>query len=51
MSENVAQKLAIETNKMLESYIHEKEQQIKNYTPYVLDSFEEKTNSMGGKSR
>ena len=36
---------------MVENYIHEKEYQKQNYTPFVLDGFEEETNSMGGKSR
>ena len=51
MDENVAQQLALEVNTMLENYIREKEYQTKNYTPFVLDGFEEETNSMGGKSR
>lgn len=51
MNENVAGRLAMEINEMLENYIQEKEYQSKNYTPYTLDGFEEETNSMGGKSR
>lgn len=41
INENVAQRLALEINTMLEGYIQEKEQQKGNYTPYVLDGFEE----------
>lgn len=51
INENVAQRLASEINTMVENYIHEKEYQKQNYTPFVLDGFEEETNSMGGKSR
>ena len=51
MNETVAQQLALEVNTMLENYIREKEYQMKNYTPFVLDRFEKETNSMGGKSR
>ncbi len=51
MNETVAQQLALEVNTMLENYIREKEYQMKNYTPFVLDGFEKETNSMGGKSR
>lgn len=51
MNENVAQQLALEVNTMLENYIREKEYQAKNYTPFVIDGFEEENNSMGGKSR
>lgn len=41
INENVAQILALEINTMLEGYIQEKEQQKENFTPYVLDGFEE----------
>ena len=51
INENVAQRLASEINTMVENYIHEKEYQKQNYTPFVLDGFEEETNSVGGKSR
>ena len=51
MNETVAQQLALEVNTMLENYIREKEYQMKNYTPFVLDGFEKETNFMSGKSR
>lgn len=43
INESVAQKLASEINTMLENYIREKEYQQQNYTPYVLDGFEEES--------
>lgn len=41
MNENVAQNIALEINTLVENYIREKEIQNQNYTPYVLDGFEE----------
>lgn len=51
MNEAVAQQLALEVNTMLENYIREKEYKMKNYTPLVLDNFEEETNSIGSKRK
>ncbi len=51
MNETVAQQLASEVNTMLESYIRGKEYRAKNYTPFVLDGFEEEKKSIGGKNR
>lgn len=51
MNENVAQRLASDINTMFENYKQEEERQKKNYTPYVLDGFDEEINSTGGKSR
>ena len=41
MNENVAQRLALEINTMLEGYIRAKEKQKENYTTDTLDGFEE----------
>lgn len=41
MNEKIAQELALEINTLVENYIREKEMQRQNYTPYVLDGFEE----------
>lgn len=41
MNEIVAQQLAIEINSMISAYIQSKEEQKNNYTPYVLDGFED----------
>lgn len=51
INENVAQKLALEVNIMLENYIREKEYEMNNHTPYVLDEFEEEPKSTGVKRR
>lgn len=51
MNENVAQRLTLEINNMLEGYIKDKEQQMKNYIPYVLDDSEKRTNPIDGKRR
>ena len=50
MNESVAQKLALEINKILENYIQDKIYQKENYRPFTLDEVEE-TESIGGKSR
>lgn len=41
MNEKIAQELALEINTLVENYIRGKEMQRQNYTPYVLDGFEE----------
>ena len=41
MNERAAQQLAMEINSMVSAYIQSKEEQKNNYTPYVLDGFEE----------
>lgn len=51
INENVAQKLALEVNIMLENYIREKKYEMNNHTPYVLDEFEEEPKSTGVKRR
>lgn len=41
MNEKIAQNLAQEINSLVGNYSKEKETQMQNYTPYVLDGFEE----------
>lgn len=52
MNKDVAQRLALEINTMLESYIQEKEQQMKNFTPYVSNDYKnEKSTATSAKHR
>lgn len=50
INERVAERLASEINTMVESYIHQKEQN-ENYTPYVLDGFDEETQGISRNHR
>lgn len=51
LDKNVAQGLVFEINKMFESYKQEKQRQLENYVPYVLDISEEGANSINEKKR
>ena len=51
IDENIARRLALEINIILESYIQEKEKQKENYTPYFLDGFDEGTQENSPQSR